>query len=177
MTREEKAGKIEGLKEKFSENPFFYITDASGMTVAQINDFRRLCYQKGVEYVVIKNTLIKKALEEVEGDYVPLNDTALKGFSGVLFSKDNSKAPAHLLQEFYKSGIKKPVLKAASISADLYIGSDQLDALSKLRSKQDLIGEVISLLQSPAKTVIGALQNGGSTLAGILKTLSEKEEK
>jgi large subunit ribosomal protein L10 len=176
MTREEKANIIEELKEKFTSNSFFYITDGGGMTVAQVNDFRRLCFQKGIEYRVIKNTLIKKALESVEGDFAPLNEKALTGFSGVLFHKENAKAPANLLKEFYKTGLQKPVLKAASIDAELYIGSEQLDALTKLRSKQDLIGEVITLLQSPAKNVIGGLQNSGAKLAGILKTLSEREE-
>jgi large subunit ribosomal protein L10 len=177
MTREEKAEIIAEMKEKFAANPFFYITDAGGMTVAEVNDFRRLCFKRGIEYKVVKNTLIKKALEEIEGDFTPFNNTALKGFSGVLFSADNSKKPAELLKEFYKTGINKPVLKGASIDAELYIGADQLDALTKLRSKQDLIGEVIGMLQSPAKNVISALQSPANTLAGILKTLEEKESK
>ena len=175
MTREEKAEIITELKEKFASNPFFYITDAAGMTVAQVNNFRRMCFSEQVEYRVIKNTLIRKALEDIEGDFSPLDKTALKGFSGVLFSKENSKKPAELLKKFYKTGMEKPVLKAASIDAELYIGADQLDALTKLRSKQDLIGEIITLLQSPAKNVIGALQSGGNTLAGLLKTLEERE--
>ncbi|WP_339787098.1 MAG: 50S ribosomal protein L10 [Imperialibacter sp.] len=176
MTREDKAVLIEELKEKFSNNGHFYITDASGLSVAEVNNFRGKCFDSGVEYRVIKNSLIRKALESLDGDFTPLNDTALKGFSGVLFSKEDAKAPAKLIKDFKKADKEsRPKLKAASIEKDLFIGEQHLDMLISLKSKSELIGEVIGLLQSPAKNVIGALQSGQHKLAGIVKTLSEKE--
>jgi large subunit ribosomal protein L10 len=178
MNREEKAQVIEELVERFNNNNFFYITDASGLTVAEVNDFRRMCFEKGVEYKVFKNTLIKKALDQVEADYSDFEtNKVLKGFSGILFSPENGNLPAKVITEYrkkYKGEI--PILKGASIERELYIGNDQLSALSKLKSKHELIGEIIALLQSPAKNVISALQSGEHQLAGIVKTLSEKED-
>ena len=157
MTKEEKINVVAELTEKLKANNNFYLTDASGFTVAQVNDFRRLCFEKGVEYRVYKNTMIKKALENLSDDYTAL-DEALKGFSGVIFSEEIANLPAKVIKEFRKKqGGEKPVLKAASIDTDVFIG------------------EVITLLQSPAKNVISALQSGGKTLAGLVKTLSEKE--
>lgn len=176
MTREEKAVVIEELVQKFSDNSHFYITDASGMSVADTNALRRLCFEKGIEYRVFKNTLIQKALERMESDYAPFNESVLKGFSGVMFSAENANAPAQLIKEFRKkSGGESPLLKGASIDTDLFIGEENLDALSKLKSKAELIGEIVTLLQSPAKNVISGLQGAGGKLAGILKTLSERE--
>jgi len=178
MNRVEKAQVIEELVEKFNSNNFFYITDASGLTVAKVNDFRKMCFEKGIEYKVFKNTLIKKALDQVETDYSDFESgNVLKGFSGILFSKEKSNMPAKVITEYrkrYKGEI--PILKGASIDRELYIGNDQLMALSKLKSKEELIGEIITLLQSPAKNVISALQSGEHQLAGIIKTLSEKED-
>jgi len=176
MTREEKAVVIEELVQKFSDNSHFYITDASGMSVAETNALRRLCFDKGIEYRVFKNTLIQKALDRMESDYAPFNDAVLKGFSGVMFSAENANAPAQLIKEFRKkSGGESPLLKGASIDTDLFIGEETLDTLSKLKSKAELIGEIITLLQSPAKNVISGLQGAGGKLAGILKTLSERD--
>lgn len=175
MTREDKAQLIAGLTEKFENTDHFYITDTSGLTVGEINQFRESCYKQDVEYKVVKNTLIKKALENLEADYAEL-DEALKGFSGVMFVNENANVPAKLIKDFKKQNkLGKPNFKAASIDSDIFIGEDQLEALSKLKSKQELIGEIINLLQSPAKNVIGALQSGEHKLAGIVKTLSEKE--
>lgn len=177
MTREEKAQIIEELSEKFANNAHFYITDASGFTVAQVNNFRRLCYKSGIEYKVYKNTLIKKALEKQDGtDFSPLFDT-LKGFSGVLFSKEIGNAPAKIIKEFRAKIEGKPVLKAASINSDLYIGDENLTMLSELKSKNELIGDVIALLQSPAKNLISALTSSKSTIAGLVKALEERESK
>lgn len=177
MTREEKTVIINELKEKFAANNFFYITDASGMSVEQVNKFRRMCFERGVEYVVVKNTLIAKALE-THGDYADFSAKVLKGFSGIMFYNENGKAPAVLLKDFYKeSGAKdvlRPVLKGASIEGAPFIGADQLDALSKIKSREELIGEIVGLLQSPAKNVVSALQSGGGKLAGILKTLGDR---
>ncbi|TVP53639.1 MAG: 50S ribosomal protein L10 [Mongoliibacter sp.] len=178
MTREEKLEIIEGLTEKFRENPYFYITDASGFNVAQVNAFRRTCFEKGVEYKVYKNTLIKKALENLDGDFEELSSNALKGFSGIIFSKEVGNLPAKVLLDFRKKQGKKetrPVFKGASIDSDVFLGESQLEMLSSLKSKQELIGDVIMLLQSPAKNLISALQSGQNTLAGLVKTLSEKE--
>jgi len=177
MNREEKAQVIEELVEKFNNNNFFYITDASGLTVAEVNDFRRMCFDKGLEYKVFKNTLIKKALDQVDTDYSDFeNNNVLKGFSGILFSPETGNLPAKVITEYRKKTKSEvPILKGASIDKELYIGNEHLSDLSKLKSKQELIGEIISLLQSPAKNVISALQSGEHTLAGIVKTLSEKE--
>ncbi|MEN8247514.1 MAG: 50S ribosomal protein L10 [Bacteroidota bacterium] len=178
MTREEKGLIIEELKTKLEENSNFYITDASGLSVEQINEFRRLCFEAGVEYGVYKNTLIQKALEKLDTDYAEFTETVLKGFSGIIFSKEAANAPAQVIRNYRKSGMSddKPMLKGASIDTDLFIGEEHLKLLSELKSKNELIGEIIMLLQSPAKNVISALQSGGGTLAGLVKTLSEREQ-
>lgn len=177
MTKEEKGLIIDELSNKFEENSNFYITDASGLTVAQINAFRKLCFEAGIEYGVYKNTLIQKALEKLDADYTEFYDTVLKGFSGIIFSKEAANTPAKVIKDFRKSGKKdKPMLKGASIDHDLFIGEEHLTMLAELKSKTELIGEIIGLLQSPAKNVISALQSGGGTLAGLVKTLSEREQ-
>jgi large subunit ribosomal protein L10 len=174
MTREEKAQIIEELAEKFASNSHFYITDATGFTVAQVNNFRRLCFKSGVEYRVYKNTLIRKALERQEGtDFSPLFKT-LNGFSGVIFSKEAGNTPGKVIREFRKKLAGKPVLKAASIDSDLFIGDENLDVLADLKSKNELIVDVIALLQSPAKNVISALQSGKHTVAGLVKALESR---
>jgi large subunit ribosomal protein L10 len=177
MTREEKAQIIEELAEKFANNSHFYITDATGFTVAQVNNFRRLCFKSGVEYRVYKNTLIQKALERQEGtDFSPLFKV-LHGFSGVMFSKELGNVPAKVIREFRKKLDGKPVLKGASISSDLFIGDENLNMLADLKSKNELIGDIIALLQSPAKNVISALQSGKHTVAGLVKTLEQRATK
>jgi|JI61114BRNA_FD_contig_71_1889704_length_810_multi_2_in_0_out_0_2 large subunit ribosomal protein L10 len=177
MTREEKGAIIEELAEKFKTTPYFYITDASGMSVEQTNNLRRLCFNRGVEYKVFKNTLISKALEQLDTDYTSFDESVLKGFSGVMFHAESGKVPAKLIKDFIKeSGANNKLkLKGASVDYSLFIGHDQLDTLLTLKSKQELLGEVIGLLQSPAQNVISGLQSGGNKLAGILKTLSERE--
>ena len=177
MTKEEKVKVVEELTGKFEENAFFYVTDASGLTVDQINTFRGLCFDKGVEYRVYKNTLIQKALEKLDTDYTEFFDKVLKGFSGIIFSKETGNLPAKVIKDFRKSGSSKdkPMLKGASIDTDLFIGDEHLNMLSELKSKNELIGEIIGLLQSPATNVVSALQSGKHTLAGLVKTLSERE--
>lgn len=177
MTREEKAEIIDELSQKFSSTPYFYITGAEGMSVAEVNQLRRLCFDRGIEYRVIKNTLIKKALETLDTDYAPFDEKVLKGQSGVMFHPESGKVPAQLIKEFRKkAGNDKLKFKGASVDYSLFVGEDQLETLSTLKSKQELVGDVIGLLQSPAKNVLSALLGGGNKLAGILKTLSEKEE-
>ena len=176
MTREEKAQIIEKLSVKITETGSFYITDASGFTVDQINSFRRMCFEKGLEYRVYKNTLIKQALDNQDTDFAELQDT-LKGFSGIIFSNETAKAPAQVIREYRKKGLSedKPILKAASINNELYIGDDQLKALSELKSKEELIGEIIGMLQSPIQKIMSGLESGKHNIAGLLKTLSERE--
>lgn len=176
MTKEEKVKLIEELKEKFQNNQYFYITDASGLSVAQVNALRKACFDKGVDYKVYKNTLIKKALESSDVDYTEkgLTDT-LKGFSGIMFAPEIGNAPAKVIKEYRKKqGLEKPVLKAASIDTDVFIGEENLSMLSELKSKDELIGDVIALLQSPAKNVISALMSGENKLAGLVKALEER---
>ena len=178
MTREEKGALIDDLAEKLRNTSYFYVADTGGLSVKEINDFRAMCFQRGVEYKIYKNTLIRKALEQLDTDYEPFHD-ALKGTSGIMFSSETSNAPAKIIKEYRKKGVadaEKPALKAASIDSGLFIGGEHLDMLSSLKSKEELLGEVISLLQSPAKNVISALQSGQNKLAGIVKTLSEREE-
>ncbi|MEP7196935.1 MAG: 50S ribosomal protein L10 [Saprospiraceae bacterium] len=173
MTRDEKKQAIADLVDKFSNSQFFYVTDSSTLTVEQVNNLRRLCFEKEIEMKVVKNTLAKKALQSIEknGEYAPVYD-ALEGPSAILFSQ-NAKSPAFLIEEFRKTN-SKPTLKAAYIDSDVYSGDDQISILVKLKSKEDLIGEIIMILQSPAKNVISALKSGGSTIAGLVKTLQER---
>lgn len=175
MNKQQKGEIIQDLAGKFASTPYFYITNASGLTVAKTNDLRRKCFESGIEYRVVKNTLIEKALQTLDTDYTPFSESVLKGFSGIMFHPETGKAPAKLIKDFLKENEDSIELKGASIEGSLYIGHETLDELTKLKSKTELIGEVIMLLQSPAKTVIGGLQSGGNKLAGILKTLSEKE--
>jgi large subunit ribosomal protein L10 len=178
MTRDEKKLIIDGLTDKLKGNPFFYITDASGFSVAEVNAFRRTCYEKGVEYKVYKNTLIAKAFENLDADYSKLADGALKGFSGILFSKESSNLPAKVLLDFRKKQGKKefrPVFKGAGIDSDVFLGEANLEVLATLKSKEELIGELIGLLQSPAKNLVSALLSGQNNITGVLKTLGERK--
>ncbi len=175
MTRAEKTTAIAELKEKFSNNSFFYLTDSSTLTVKQVNKLRGLCFEKGVEMKVIKNTLAIKALQDApeEKGYAQLFDS-LKGPTAIMFT-EIANVPAKIIEEFRKTH-ERPVLKAAYIDTSVYIGDDHVKALAALKSKEELIGEIISLLQSPAKTVISSLQSGGSTIMGLLKALEERAE-
>jgi large subunit ribosomal protein L10 len=176
MTRDKKAVIIDELSDKFKTFPYFYITDASGMSVAETNNLRRECFKRGIEYRVYKNTLIEKALDSLDTDYTPFSEKGvLKGFSGVMFHPESGKEAAKLIKEFIRAGSKNLKLKGASVDYSLFIGHDQLDTLITLKSKAEMVGEVIGILQSPAKNVVSALQSGGGKLAGILKTLSEKQ--
>lgn len=176
MTREDKAVLIDELKEKFASYTFFYVADASGMSVSQTNQFRRMCFERNMEYKVIKNSLIKKVLEGMEADYSEFNAKVLRGFSGVIFTNEAGNLPARLLKDFYKTGTEKPVLKGASIDSSLYIGAENLDTLTKIKSRLELIAELVGLLQAPGQRLASALKSGGDKVAGVLKTLSEKSE-
>jgi large subunit ribosomal protein L10 len=171
MNREEKNAAIAVLTEKFSASNCLYIADTSSIGAVDTNSFRRELFKNGIEMLVAKNTLILKAMRNSGKDFSEL-EVALKGTSALLFS-ENMKAPAQAILKFRKKGTK-PALKGAYIDSAVYIGDEQLDALSKLKSKEDLIGEIVGLLQSPARNVISALQSGGGKIAGIVKTLSER---
>lgn len=171
MKREEKQEIVKALAEQIKSYGNFYITDTADLTVAKINGIRRKCFDKGIAIQVVKNTLIQKALVEAGVDSEELLGV-LKGSSTLLFS-ETGNAPAKLIKELRKEG-DKPVLKGAYIDAAVFIGDNQVDALSQLKSKNELIGDIIGLLQSPAKNVVSALQSGGNTLAGLVKTLQER---
>jgi large subunit ribosomal protein L10 len=171
MNKEEKHELVLALTEQIKEYGIFYITDTSDLTVAKVNDIRRKCFESDITMQVAKNTLIKKAMEAADGDFSPIYDV-LKGSSSVLFSR-SATAPAKLIKQLRRTG-EKPILKAAYIDSAIFIGDKQLDTLINLKSKEQLIGEIIGLLQSPAQNVISGLQSGGNKLAGIVKTLQER---
>src|ERR1700712_4629399 len=171
MNKEEKYDLVLALTEQMKEFGNFYITDTSDLTVAKVNNIRRQCFESDITMQVAKNSLIKKAMDNIEGDSAPLYDV-LKGSSSILFSK-SATAPAKLIKQLRKKG-DKPILKAAYIDSSIFVGDSQLDTLINLKSKEQLVGEIIGLLQSPAKNVISALQSGGNILAGVVKTLQER---
>jgi large subunit ribosomal protein L10 len=175
MTKTQKTEAVALLKDKFENNDFFYVTDASTLTVGQVNKLRALCYEKGIEMKVVKNTLVRKALEagDAEKNYEGLYDS-LKGPTALLFT-DTANAPAKLIKEFRKEH-ERPILKAAYIDSSIYTGDDQIDALANIKSREELLGELVTLLQSPMKNLMGALQSSQTNLAGLLKTLAEREE-
>jgi len=171
MKKEEKHEVVLALTETIAEYGNFYITDTANLSVAKVNDIRRKCFESDIKMQVAKNKLIRKAMEASEGDFSEMFDV-LKGSSSILFSK-SANAPAKLIKQLRKSG-DKPVLKAAYIDSAVFIGDNQLDALVNLKSKEQLVADIIALLQSPAKNVISGLQSGGNKLAGIVKTLQER---
>jgi len=167
MTKQEKNEVIDLLKEKFNQYNNFYITDTESLTVAQVTKLRRVCFDKNVEMRVAKNTLIKKALESIDAEkYAGVYDSLHK-VTALLFS-ENPKEPAVILSGFRtESKGEKPELKAAFINGDVFVGDNQLKALTKIKTKNELIGEVIGLLQSPIQRVIGALQNRPEATAEV----------
>ena len=172
MTREEKSKVIENLTAKLSENPIIYLADISALNAGSTSNLRRACFKAGVKLEVVKNTLLAKAMESSDKDFGDLTKT-LKGNTSLMFS-ETGNAPAKVIKEFRKKS-DRPVLKGAFIEEAVYVGDDQLDNLVNIKSKEELLGEIIGLLQSPAKNVISALKSGGNTIAGIVKTLSERE--
>jgi len=175
MTRAEKEAAVEELKGKFEKFNFFYITDSSTMTVAQVNDLRRKFFEKGVEMQVVKNTLAKKALESIsDTQYTDLYDS-LKGPTALLFT-ETANIPAKVIKEFRGKDGERPVVKAAYIDSSVFLGDEQVSALASLKSKEELLGEIVTLLQSPIKNVLGSLQSGGNTISGLLKALEQRGE-
>jgi len=172
MNRDEKNRIIDNLTDSISQARHFYLADISDLNAEDTSKLRRACFEKEIKLIVVKNTLLQKALEKFEGKYEGLFD-ALKSSTSIMFSSVNNM-PAKLIKEFRKTG-QKPVLKAAFVEESIYIGDDQLDALSGIKSREELLGDLVLLLQSPARNVLSALQSGRNKLAGIVKTLSEKE--
>jgi large subunit ribosomal protein L10 len=172
MKKEDKFQVIESITETLKNSDVFYLTDTSALDVETINRLRRLCFKRNISMKVVKNTLLRKAMEKSEKDFEKLYDV-LKGSTSLMVS-DTGNLPAKLIKEFRKTS-PKPILKGAYVQESIYIGDSQLDVLENLKSKEELLGEIIGLLQSPAQNVISALKSGGYTIAGVLKTLSEKE--
>jgi len=171
MKKADKQIVIDQLTEAFSAGDYFYFTDTAGLTVAQVNKLRRICFSQGIKLQVAKNTLVKKALVGA-GKYTDELDPILAGPTAVMFTEVGN-LPAKLITDFRKTS-PKPLLKGAYIDSAIYFGDDQLAALVALKSKNELIGDVIGLLQSPAKNVISALKSGGNTIAGLVKALEER---
>ena len=174
MTKEEKSKYIEDLTTKLSEMGVFYLTDTSGLNVESVNQLREKCFKSNVELKVVKNTLLKKAMEQIEDKNYEELYGVLAGPTAVMFSEIGN-APAKIIKDFRKKH-DKPLIKGAFIEESIYTGDENLDFLTSIKSKEELIGEIIGLLQSPAKNVISGLKSGGGTLAGIIKTLSERTE-
>ena len=172
MTKEEKAQYIDELATELTEANIFYLADTAELTVDVINSLRRKCYQSNIRIRVVKNTLLSKAMDRVEGkDFGNLRET-LAGATSIMFSEVGN-APAKLIEEFRKKNAK-PILKGAYINEAVFIGDNQLTTLVSLKSREELIGDIIGLLQSPAKNVVSGLTSAGSKIAGILKTLEQR---
>ena len=171
MTKEQKSQVIDDLTSQLAENNTIYLADISGLDASNTSKLRRACFKANVRLAVVKNTLLFKAMEKSDKDFGELAEI-LKGNTSLMIS-ETSSAPAKVIKEFRKKS-DRPLLKGAYIEEAIYVGDDQLEALVNIKSKEELIGEIISLLQSPAKNVISALQSGGNKLSGILTTLSEK---
>ena len=174
MRKEVKDTIIVELGEKLKEFPHFYLVDVAGLNAADTSDLRRKCFKNEIKMVVVKNTLLRKAFENSEIDYEPLY-TSLKGSTAMMFCKI-ANVPAKLLKEYKDKKKEIPALKAAYAEESIFVGADKLDELCAIKSKNELIAEVVALLQSPTKNVVSALQSGASTIHGVLKTLGERPE-
>ena len=172
MTREQKNKIIEQIVELLQQYPNVYLVDVSDLNAADTTLLRRKCYNAGIKLIVVKNTLLKKAFEQVEADYSGLYEV-LHHHTALMLS-EVANAPARLIKEFRKEH-PKPILKAAYVQESVYVGDDQLNTLAALKSREEMIADIVLLLQSPIKTVVGQLQSGGDILARLVKALSERE--
>ena len=172
MRREEKEVIIDNLAQRLDETKHFYLTDISSLDAEQTSNLRRKCFEKEISLLVVKNTLLRQAMEKSEGDFNDLYDV-LKDSTSIMFC-ETGNIPAKLIKEFRKT-MEKPLLKAAFVEESIYIGDDQLDALSNIKSKDELLGDLLMLLQSPATNLVSALASSSNKMAGALLTLSEKE--
>jgi large subunit ribosomal protein L10 len=173
MKKDEKNQFIDALAEKLNRVNTFYLADISNLNVETSNKLRRLCFKRNIQVEMVKNTLLKKAMEKTGKNFEEFYNI-LKGSTSIMFS-DVANDPAKLIREFRRTSLK-PVLKGAYVQETIYLGDNQLDSLISIKSRNELIGDVISLLQSPLRNVLSALQSGGNKLSGIVKTLSEKPE-
>jgi large subunit ribosomal protein L10 len=173
MRREEKNAIIDSLAENLKEYSHFYVTDTAQLNAADTSDLRRKCFDNDIKLVVVKNKLLRRALEQSNGNFDELFPV-LKGTTSIMFTQSGN-GPAKLIKEFRRKH-DKPVLKGAYVQESIYVGDNMLDALVSVKTKFELIGDIIGLLQSPAKNVIGALQSGGTIIHGVLETLSKREE-
>ena len=171
MRKEDKSTVIEQIADTIKEYNCFYLTETASLDAEKTSALRRACFKEGIKLMVVKNTLLHKAMESLDVDYSPLYET-LKGSTTIMFSNVGN-APAKLIKEFTKTS-DLPALKAAYVEESFFIGANQLDSLVAIKSKNELIADVIALLQSPVKNVVSALQSGGSTIHGVLQTLSER---
>jgi large subunit ribosomal protein L10 len=176
MKKELKNQIIESISAALQQYPNFYLTNIEGLNAEQTVKLRRACFDEGIKLNVVKNTLFAHVIKGMENEEVMNLVPALKGNTAIMFC-ENPNAPAKLIKDFNKKGLEKPALKAAFVQECAYVGADKLDTLIAVKSREELIADIVALLQSPARNVISALQNAGSTIAGIVKTLSEKEEK
>ena len=174
MKKEDKSTVIKDLESTIGQYANFYLADIGGLNAAQTSELRRTCYSQEIKLLVVKNTLLQKALENSPIDFSELYDT-LKGETSLMLS-NSGNAPAKVIKSFSsKNKAKKPVLKAAFVEESFYVGAELLEDLINIKSKNELIGELIGLLQSPVKNVVSALQSGGTTIHGVLKTLGERQ--
>ncbi len=175
MRKEEKAQIIESISAQIQQTPNFYVTDIEGLNAEQTSKLRRECFGQGIKLIVVKNTLLHKALTQLGNEEYNELFPTFKGNTAVLFT-DTPNAPAKLIKKVTgEGGLPKPVLKSAFVQECAFVGEDKLDVLCAIKSREELIGDIIGLLQSPARNVISALQGAGQKIAGIVKTLSEKE--
>lgn len=176
MRKENKAQIIEFISAQLQETPNFYLTDISGLNAEQTTKLRRACFEAGIKLVVVKNTLLNHVIKEQNNEELELLTSVLKGNTAIMFT-EAANGPAKLIKKFQKDGFEKPVLKGAYVQECAFVGADKLEELAAIKSKEELIGDIITLLQSPARNVISALESAGGKIAGIVKTLSEREEK
>ena len=172
MKKEVKDTIIVELGQKLKEYPHFYLVDLTGLNAEKTSELRRKCFKSEIKLMVVKNTLLHKAFEASDIDFSPMYES-LKGNTAVMF-ENTANVPAKLLKDYTKEGI--PALKAAYAEESIFVGADRLEELAALKSKNELIADVVALLQSPAKNVISALQSGANTIHGVLKTLGERPE-
>ncbi len=173
MKKENKALVIDSLIEKINNNAHFYLTDISDLNAEDTSDLRRKCFENSIQMEVVKNTLVKIAMDKAAGEYEGLYEV-LKGNTAIMFTATGN-GPAKMIKEI-RTKSEKPLLKGAYVEDGIYIGDDQIEVLSSIKSKEEVIGDIITLLQSPIKNVLGALQSAPNTIGGLVKTLQERAE-
>jgi large subunit ribosomal protein L10 len=176
MKKETKVQVIESISELLKEYPNYYVTDIAGLNAKNTVKLRRACFEQGIKLTVVKNTLFSHVLKAMNNEEMNNLLPTLVGNTAIMYTQ-TANAPAKLIKQMQKEGLAKPVLKGAYVQECAFVGADKLDELIAIKSREELIGDIVSLLQSPARNVISALQSAGGKIAGIVKTLSEKEEK